>query len=265
MNILMVGDSWGVPNYLGANFFHQWKPEHHTEYLLRDLGHNVYNFSGNGLSIIQSLSLVNFSRRHTGVNTKKVTLAEAGIPIGEADHQGRTLFEHTTPGGIPESIPEHIDWTIWFHTEPFRDGFDDPTKTFRENLEMKCHEVYSVARDFFQKANSKIAVIGGQAPIGPMIRDVFYKYITPDFIIEDWRSRLVGENLECYTTMALNGYRFWALEGSDDVEEKERLLDLQEKTITAMEQSSDFPDNAHPGGAAHGNLAQLLHGVFIST
>ena len=45
--ILLLGDSWGVPNYNGLPGI---SPDQHTEYLLINLGYEVVNFSMNGLN-----------------------------------------------------------------------------------------------------------------------------------------------------------------------------------------------------------------------
>lgn len=263
MNILMIGDSWGVPNYLWGPLV-DWGPEHHTEHLLRNLGYHVYNYSINSGSNLQTMGLVDFSHRHEGVNDCLVPIPNTGV----ADHLGRTLGTWMAPRGIPSSLPREVDWTIWFHTEVFRDGFDGNNyhnkseRTFQQCLEAKCHEVYSQAQEFFHRVGGKLAVIGGQAPIGPKVRDIFYSYIQPDFIIEDWRSEILGMDLECYTAMSVNGNEAWAIQGNDTVEEQERLVDIQEKTLGAMRDSTDFPDSAHPGCRPHANLTQRLHEVF---
>lgn len=247
MNILIVGDSWGVPNYILENF-PTYRPEDHLEFHLKKLGHSVYNYSLNGNSNKRTMESVDFTKRHLGDDCNLVP--HAYLPTW------------MNPVGHPESLPMKIDWTIWFHTEVFRDGFD-AKKTFHQNLVEKSHEVYSYARTFFEKTNSKLAVIGGQAAIGPSVRDIFYSYIKPDFIIEDWRSEIVGKPLpECYTVSSLNGAFSWALQGIDRVEEKERLVDAQEVVIQAMEDCEDFADNAHPAGPPNEKLAHLLHEVF---
>jgi hypothetical protein len=51
-NILILGDSWGVPNYYGPPGV---APEYHTEFLLRDLGYTVTNCAANGGSNIDSI------------------------------------------------------------------------------------------------------------------------------------------------------------------------------------------------------------------
>ena len=53
MNILILGDSWGVPNYYGPPGV---DAKYHTEFLLKDLGYTVYNCANNGGSNLASIS-----------------------------------------------------------------------------------------------------------------------------------------------------------------------------------------------------------------
>lgn len=50
--IIILGDSWGVPNYCGTPGI---LPEEHTEWLLRDRGYDVLNCAGNGRSNFNSI------------------------------------------------------------------------------------------------------------------------------------------------------------------------------------------------------------------
>jgi hypothetical protein len=54
-NILIIGDSWGVPNFYGGAGD---VPEVHTEYRLKDLGYKVYNCAVNAGSNLTSFKLV---------------------------------------------------------------------------------------------------------------------------------------------------------------------------------------------------------------
>lgn len=218
MNILIIGDSWGVPNYVDPKGA---KPEEHLEYRLKCLGYSVHNHAINGSSNQRSMESVNFSVLPT------------------------------------------IDWIIWFHTEVFRYNFDIK-KTIKENLFIESHKAYSYAKDFFLNTSSKLVVIGGQAPIGPTIRETFFNYIKPDYIIEDWRSELLGEELpECYTVSSNNGI-VWASNNADTQEEKEKLINNQIYIINKMWESEYFPDNCHPGAKAHEILTNKLHSIFIN-
>jgi arsenate reductase-like glutaredoxin family protein len=53
MNILILGCSFGTANY--ANIYPGFPPHTHTEFLLKNLGHNVYNCSLYGSSNLQTI------------------------------------------------------------------------------------------------------------------------------------------------------------------------------------------------------------------
>lgn len=214
MNILIIGDSWGVPNYTDPRGA---PPEDHLEYRLKNLGYNVFNHAINGASNQQSMESVNFT-----------------------------------------TLPE-IDWIVWFHTECFRYEFD-PSKTHDENLIFESNKLYKYAKLFFSRTKSQLAVIGGQSPIGPKIKNIFYKYIKPDFIIEDWRSEILGEQLpESYTVSNIT----WQTHNADTTQVQHQLINVHEYILRVMRNSSSFPDNCHPGSLAHDGLTKKLHGVFL--
>ena len=103
LKIMMLGDSWGVPSYPPTDYVNSTiekikklsltnveinvthlgdPPETHLEFLLRNNGHEVFNFSKNGGSNLET--------------------------IRQAKHY---FLENDTT----------IDWLIWFHTESLRD------------------------------------------------------------------------------------------------------------------------------------------------
>jgi hypothetical protein len=53
LKIAILGDSWGVPNYVGPPGV---PPEYHSEFLLKNLGYEVTNFAINGGSNLQALN-----------------------------------------------------------------------------------------------------------------------------------------------------------------------------------------------------------------
>jgi len=55
MNILLAGDSWGMPNYCGPPGV---PPQYHLQYLLQDAGHRVVNASKNGGSNLEALDRI---------------------------------------------------------------------------------------------------------------------------------------------------------------------------------------------------------------
>lgn len=61
MNIILAGDSWGVPNYHGKPGV---PPEYHLQYLLQDAGHYVLNVSKNACGNFEAFDWIH--KLHTG-------------------------------------------------------------------------------------------------------------------------------------------------------------------------------------------------------
>ena len=128
--ILIVGDSWGVPNYYGLPGAPK---EHHTEFLLRNSGHTVYNCAINGGSNLESLA--------------------------RAQH-------------LINSFPRPAEWLVWFHTEFFRESnLVNYAHTIDRNIRDIAHEVYSKFSLFVKDNNLKLCVIGGQSQLEPELFD----------------------------------------------------------------------------------------------
>ncbi len=144
MNILIMGCSYGVPNYvdpLGA------PPTDHTEFLLRDLGYNVYNQAING-----------------GSNSK--TLAK-GLEFAN-------------------SFNETIDWIIWFHTDIGREDFKqiDSNQPLDNVIEDQAKIIYDQAYNFHvSHPLSKWIIIGGLCSIHKVYHNnPFHNYIIPNWL-----------------------------------------------------------------------------------
>jgi len=123
--IVLVGDSWGVPNYYGPPGV---APEYHTEFILRNLGYDVVNFSINGGSNYKSLSDLHF---------------------------------HILQGNT-------VDWIIWFHTDMIKDhNLVDLNKSFTtKNLITEISEkVYNKWNQVVSDAQAKAIVIGASAEL----------------------------------------------------------------------------------------------------
>ena len=237
--ILIIGDSWGVPNYEGPQ--HGDDPDTHTEYRLRQLGYKVYNCAINGGSNCRSIDLA-----RAYLNGEKITLEPVNL--------NNTYHKNNEPGYIDVVNPK-IDWIVWFHTEVFRGRYYKPWKTIDENI-LNAHNDYKNAADFFSTLNAKVAIIGGQAPV---LTDILSLYIKPDFMIEDWRSDIIGKKLPPIYTFT---HVEWIEKSPDTIEYKNNLLAKHKIIMDAMRDSKDFPDNCHPGSEAHKSLTNKLHEVF---
>ena len=231
MNILLIGDSWGVPNYYGSPGV---DPEYHTEYLLRGYGYNVYNCSLNGSSNL------------TAIDRVKQFLS--GYPI-------------THPAGNPMGeitinvINPKIDWVVWFHTEFYRD-FDVTGLYYEESIKRFAHITYQRINELFKELDCKIAIVGGQACVHPDL----YQFITPDFIIEDWKSSITKNVLpKVYTFRSVD----WVENLADDKDKKLEILKTHYVLHEVMGSgNTDFPDGCHPGIRPHKELCEQLDKLF---
>ena len=243
--ILIIGDSWGVPNYEGP--FHGAEPCEHTEYRLRQLGHKVYNCAMNGGSNCRSIDL---ARRY--LKGERTTL--------EPIYLHNTYHKVNEPEYI-DIVNSKIDWVVWFHTEFFRGEFRGEFYKNKHRLldditPKLAHLDYKNASDFFKTLDAKIAIIGGQSPV---VTDILYEYINPNFLIQDWRSELIGIKLpEVHTHSKVE----WVENSSDTIDYKIELLEKHSILASAMRNSEYFTDNCHPGSKAHQELTSILHEVF---
>lgn len=247
MNILIIGDSWGVPNY-SADFDVQ--PEQHTEFILRQLGHNVFNFSLNGASMldtmIYALAALNNDYENLDQNV------EGKFRCYSKDGTFKILSKVKYRG-------ERIDWILWFHSEAIRDQrlVDlNPWLKLEETHIFYSHLVYRAFDSFVKQFNNpKTAIIGSQAIIDPIL----YQYHKPNFEIVDWRSEIVGKKLpRCVSYGKLSMVE----KLYDSVDEKIKILDLHKQIQDAMSDTDLFFDRCHPGPIPHSKLAERLDKVF---
>jgi hypothetical protein len=155
-NILILGCSFGVPNYFGPPGVAK---EDHTEFLLKNKGHIVHNCSLNG-----------------GSNLETLTRAENYLNGLKIKHPA---FDNQF---ISISNDIKIDLVIWFHTQLHRDNISN------NNIQL-ANYIYNKFSIFFKKLNAKIAVIGGAGDI----HDSFDNYITSDFLIKSWRQKILND------------------------------------------------------------------------
>lgn len=240
--ILMLGDSWGVPNYEGP--VHGAEPHEHTEFRLRELGYKVYNCAMNSYSNIGSLNLAK-------------TYLSGGV-VQLSPHNLMNTFHKTKPPERIDIVNPKIDLIVWFHTESLRFHFKTD-ETMQENLVNGYAFDYKHYAEFFENySDSKIAIIGGQAPIyGPVFHNFIKRY---DLLIEDWRSEIIGRKLtEVHWVCKPEE---WVHGCADSKDKKLIMLDQVLDTLTAMRDSPDFIDNCHPAGGPHAELTKRLHKLF---
>lgn len=249
-NILIVGDSWGVPNYVKG---YNTVPEDHTEYLLRSMGYNVFNYSLNG-----------------GSNVDTITYALSDIENKELRADEDPTYKrktHADAGTGPEFIPkpnyrgEKIDWIVWFHTESLRAAiYPIMFRWLRiEDIhELGCKSSYRAFKHLVEACdNPKTVVIGGQAPVDPSL----YDYHKPTHVIEDWRSEIVNRKLpRCISLSRLDLVE----KSNHSVDEKIEILNLHAEIYDAMNNKEQFFDSCHPAALPHKQLTNRLHAWFSS-
>lgn len=208
MNFLVIGDSWGFSlAYPNKDF--KW-----LEYNLISKGNNVYNRSVWGNTNISALSDAKFFLEQTKQHIQ-------------------------------------IDAIIWYYTCLARDSSryphdnkiteqSDVTYNYVMNfLSDKVYDQVSNIRESFP--NLKWCIIGGHAAIYQSD-----KYQWADFIIDDWRSELLGEKVE--TSHSL-GELEWLQKnldkfGVDVIEEELKKHDIIYKKCDAARHV--FYDSIHP-------------------
>jgi len=152
------------------------------------------------------------------------------------------------------------NYTVWFHTELSRDipfKFKPPyTWKIDKALKEISQDIYPLAKRILDEKNTKLILVEGQAPLWDPKKTL--KLLEPWKFIPDWRSALIGQQMP-YTHMVSN---YKMLEWKECRDGKQRRLEEAGaclKILEAMKQSKLFPDDAHPGDAAHKQLVETIH------
>jgi len=246
ITIAIIGDSWGVPSYPPTDYINSTinkikklsltnveinvthlgdPPDTHLEFLLRDAGYDVVNFSKNG-----------------GSNLETIRQAKDYYLKNESS----------------------VDWLIWFHTESLRDQdaiLKSPNTKFSIPVLSKDLAIiaYKEFNNLVETLNCKTIVIGGQAPVFVEEFNTIIK--KTELLIEDWHSEILGVKLPfshgvCNLNLIESNYCL------DSIEEKSIMLDNINTILKLDYNSADFPDNAHPGRRAHRDLFDKLNCIL---
>jgi hypothetical protein len=164
MNFLILGCSWGVPNYSSDRGD---LAQTHTEFLLQAAGHNVFNCAINGGSNLRSLRRAKLYLSGDKIRHPAYPTYDTKIQLNNTNIK--------------------IDWTIWFQTEFLRD--ERTVRTRKNLLETIAKKTYSDYQDFFESIGTKVAIVGGNSDLHPCYK----KYLNPEFVIESWSSDILGQ------------------------------------------------------------------------
>ena len=149
------------------------------------------------------------------------------------------------------------DWVIWFHTESLRDFSPGPHGfRIREATRIEAQTQYAKFKHLRNKVGCRDIIIGGQAPV----LDELLQH-TPTLLIRDWRCELLG--LESIPTHSVcHDYLFEHELCDDSYEDRLSMLKEHDVILTAKKNSADFPDDCHPGGAAHRALFDRISAII---
>jgi hypothetical protein len=232
----MLGDSWGVGEWIVKNGLHESIPNTGLDHYLTQLGHTVTNISAGSAS--------NF---------------------GQLRHTYWTLKENSD-----------YDYIIWFHTESMRDieeilindsdegqryfpDFD--ISNFESGLDYLDFENYKYAQAITDAYNIPFIVIGGQCLINPVIDQFsFAKYK-----IDSWLAELLKLQFRPPKNTFFSWDKIKRILAHYEINEKEFIINNidqldKAKVIQDLAKGSPlFPDDAHPSRDCFKKLATQLH------
>ena len=232
MNILITGDSWGVPEYDDVTNVPVLKFEYH----LSKMGYNIYNSSMRGGSNLEAIE-------------RSIQLLSGKSILHPSSRYNKDHKRYTTRPDVKLSHIPEIDWVIWFHTDFGRDWcrfeFSDDDMFFRI-----AKDTYTKFFELKKLINAKVIVIGGQGPVFSTIND----YGVVELLIPDWRNDLL-----CKDPVAKSAFDSMQaqLAGTEDQKYEKWINNPELQKF--LKKSPDFPDNSHPSDQCHKELAAQLH------
>lgn len=164
---------------------------------------------------------------------------------------------------ITHNPPRSVDVFIWFGTESFRDWHDADRHRF--SIDSKTEEIMAVAYSEFESVRSHYdadcILIGGQAPLHPVREGIVDRVI---WELPDWRAELLGyPDLEG-THLLCHPYIFGSTGCTDSVQDQLHRITVVNRWLDLMDGHPHFPDNCHPGGAAHRSLSMRINKILHS-
>lgn len=240
MNVLIGGDSYGVPSeYVNDVMAKLEKPSHIYHFFQQD-NHNVYSMALCGTAPTNS------------IHRLKQWLS-GDVP----EHLYATHY-----GNPPKLINPNIQYDLLIYFQPplMRD-FNNFNKemVLRKAMLQHSHVIYKdLARLIERYQIPKLALIGGAA----RVMDTYKNYLKPDFFIESWIQNLFAapEPFYCQTMGGLPTYdEMKKCSSSEYIDEIMRNHDFQ---MGQLFEHPCFPDDAHPGAKEHASLYAKLKLIF---
>ena len=160
---------------------------------------------------------------------------------------------------------KQVDYIVWFHNAAMS-FIPPPVFEFKMNdfMKEKLLATYKDMQAIKSKQSSKWVVIGGSSPIP----DFFYPFNIHDYIIPDWRAKILKENLPQVFGLGVTQNRILV-----NSELNTESTEIKNKTIDDFEyiqglisnNKALFPDGGHPGAKPHLDLAKELDAYFGSS
>lgn len=235
MKYIIIGDSWGMGEFVSKGLWIEPVPDTGIEHYLREAGHNVDNYA-----------------------------------VGSAGNFGqlRNLYWK-----LKDNC--NYDFVVWFHTEPLRDIqqiiIDEPSEgqlyfpdfninSWKDSLHYITQVNYDYAQKIYKEFNIPFIVIGGQSPVDPIINNYKFAYIR----IDNWLAQLLNIDFKVFPSTIGSWHKIEKILKHYGVDLKKFIVENTDEleTIIRIENlakdSELFPDNAHPGRECFKKLAQKL-------
>jgi hypothetical protein len=227
--IIMLGDSFGAPNWYGPPGA---PPEAHVEFLLKDM-------------------------KHKGTNKYHVINLSINGSSSDKHAEQLELFVYTNP-------LVKVDYVIWFHNASIS-CIVPPTveHQLHDHIRDQLIAVYSNMLELKKRLGARWVVIGGSSPLP----DFYYPSYIHDYIIHDWRAKILNENLpQVFGSGVLSNRLLINSElNTESLELKHRANTNFENIQMLLSKNKNlFPDSCHPGIKPHRDLSIELDSYFQS-
>jgi len=225
----MLGDSFGVPNWYGPPGA---PPEAHVEFLLKDM-------------------------KHKGTNKYHVINLSINGSSSDKHAEQLELFVHTNP-------MFKVDYVIWFHNASISCIMPPTVEHQLHNyMNDQLIAVYSNMLKLKKQLGARWVVIGGSSSLP----DFYYPFCIHDYVIHDWRAKILNENLPQVfgSGVLLNRLLINSELNTESLELKHRANTNFEDIQTLLSKNKNlFPDSCHPGIKPHRDLSIELDSYFQS-